>query len=155
MNYVKQFKEASKNKGCFIVFDTETTGLNPEDNDIIEFSAIKFVVGESTAKKADEIDIFIDPGYPIPEEATKLTGITDEDVKGQYTAETAYKTIKDFFGDNPVVAGYNVSFDITFIDALYSKFEKNFVCESLDILKMAREKLPKPISLLTHASTWD
>ena len=63
----------------FVVVDLETTGLDPEKDQIIEIGAIKFVDGVET----DRIDELIDPGLPIPEFITRLTGISDKDVAGK------------------------------------------------------------------------
>ena len=67
----------------FIAFDVEATGLiNPDTDDpvfqpeIIEFGAIKW-----GAKKPSTLSLLIKPSKPIPELITKITSISDSDVK--------------------------------------------------------------------------
>ncbi len=151
---VRAFVDAVQG-GCFYCFDTETTGLSPVDNDIIEFSAIRYAVKDGFVKREDALDVFIDPGYPIPEEITALTGITNDKIAscGVKPMEAA-KRIRDFWGERPFLIGYNsVSFDEGFVKSLYGKTigESFTPALHLDVLKMAREKLPKPHKLCAVA----
>lgn len=57
-----------------MVFDLETTGINPNRDAIIEISAIK-VIGNNAA---EEFSTLVNPGRPIPKGATAVNGITDE-----------------------------------------------------------------------------
>lgn len=127
-----------------IVFDTETTGFSPVDNDIIEFSAIKYAVKEGKFLKVDELDLFINPGYPIPQEITDITGITDAKVKDAPYSLDAARIIRGYLGENPILAGYNsVQFDQAFLNALYRRAFDEFFRPSahLDIFMMAKEKV--------------
>ena len=58
----------------YVVFDLETTGINPVSDDIIEISALKVVNG----KIVEEFSSLINPGRPIPYQATKVNHITDK-----------------------------------------------------------------------------
>lgn len=68
-----------------VILDTETTG--PEhNNDLLQLSMIKisFHAPTGTILSIDgEFNQFNDPGYPVPEEITSLTGITTEMVRGK------------------------------------------------------------------------
>ncbi len=147
---VSQFKNLVKGNK-FIVFDTETTGLDRVSDRIIEFSAVEVSVSENGGFGiTNEIDIFIDPKMQLPEEIVKITGITDEIISEKGIDESdAFVKIREFFGENPIILGYNVSFDIRFMDALYKRNESIFTYEfSLDAFKLAKEKLPKPHKLI-------
>ncbi len=154
-NEVIAFKETVKGTH-FFVFDTETTGLSALNDDVIEFSAVKVnVSSDGDYEVSDKFDIYINPGCPIPEIITELTGITQEKIDADGVApQEAAKQIKDFLGDNPIVMGYNsISFDTGFVNALLVKNG----CGSfsprmhLDVLKMAREKVEKPHKLINMA----
>ena len=150
---VLSFKGSAK-KGEFFVYDTETTGLSPEDADIIEIAALKVAVKDGDTQIIDSIDIYINVGYPIPDVITNITGITDEELKAKGLApEEAAKKVADFFGDNPLVVGYNsVSFDTAFVSKLLGTIGKEFKpSQQLDVLVMSREKTPKPHKLADMA----
>ena len=140
---VLAFKELVKG-GVFFCFDTETTGLSPVDDDIIEFSAVRYEDRDGQYIETDALDIFINPGRSIPEEITRITGITNQQIaKEGVSPEEAARRIYEFMGDAPVVIGYNsLSFDQNFMNSLYrktlgSEFKPSF---HLDVIKMAREK---------------
>ena len=68
---------------CRIVaFDTETTGLRPFDGDrIIEFGAVEiFVDAQLQVSRVRPHQFLINPEMSIPREASRVSGITDEDV---------------------------------------------------------------------------
>ncbi len=141
---VVKWMNASKKEGIFYVFDTETTGLSPKDCDIIEFSALKV---DTKGQIKDELDLFINPGYEIPEKITEITGITQEkiDRDGISPVEAADRVLR-FWGEHPVIVGYNsVTFDQLFVSEFYRK-TKGFLfspAAHLDICRMAKEKYPE------------
>ena len=63
----------------YVVFDIETSGLNPHKDKIIEIGAIKYI----NNKKVDEFSYLIDPEINLTNIITIVTGLTDEDLKGQ------------------------------------------------------------------------
>ena len=152
---VMSFKEKIKGKE-FFCFDTETTGLKADENDIIEFSAIKVKTElDGSFTVLDEVDIFINPGYLLPPVITDITGITDEKLASAgIDPVNAAMRIHDFLGGEPILIGYNsISFDTAFMNSLYRKtlgipFEYS---AQLDVLTMAKEKTPKPHKLIDMA----
>lgn len=60
--------------GNYVVFDLETTGISTSRDDIIEISAIRVNDHERT----ETFSRLVNPGRPIPPEATRINGITDE-----------------------------------------------------------------------------
>ena len=142
-----EWQHAAQKTGSFFVFDTETTGIPGKDPivDIIEFSAIKVAVNSTGMDIVDSLDLYIDLGYPVPEIITKLTGITQEKVDTDGVSQMeAYDIIHNFWGDRPVLCGYNsISFDEPLVNELYHKtIGSSFWCEAhLDVLRMAKEKI--------------
>ena len=63
----------------YVVFDIETSGLNPKKDKIIEIGAIKY----KDNKKIDEFSYLIDPEIKLNQIITDVTGITDDDLKGK------------------------------------------------------------------------
>lgn len=123
----------------YIVLDLETTGLEPQFDNIIEFAALKVRGGavvdtfQTLIKPYDEIDDFI----------TELTGITNEMLSSAPMPETVFPRIKSFVGDD-IVVGHNVNFDINF---LYDWFEtilkEPFTNNYIDTMRISRKVFPE------------
>ena len=94
----------------YISLDLETTGLEPGQDAIIEIGALRFD-GE---RIVDEFSSFVNPGRKIPHFITKLTGITDDDVKYAPGVHLITSKLADFVGRD-VVIGHNVGFDLSFL----------------------------------------
>ena len=124
--------------GGFVVFDIETTGLNPSKDGITQIGAVKVENG----KIAAHFSTFVDPGMPIPEHITKLTGITDAMVADAPGISQAVGDFLDFAAGLPVVA-HNASFDTGFIryHARQSGMELNNVI--VDTLQLSRKLFPE------------
>ena len=91
-----------------VVFDIESTGLKVVVDRIIEISLIK-IHPEGTK---DERTYLINPGIPIPEEATNIHGISDDDVKDKSTFKDIGHDLFNYLS-NCDLAGYNSNkFDI-------------------------------------------
>ena len=95
----------------FISFDLETTGLNPDKDKITEIAACRFINGEFT----EEFTTLINPGIPIPENITALTGITNKMVEDAPSINDALPDFMKFIGSTPLVA-QNINFDYNFIN---------------------------------------
>ena len=83
-------------------FDIEATGVNVGSDRIVELSVIKLSPGDLEEVKTWRIN----PGVPIPLEASLVHGIYDEDVKAEPLFKTAAPEIAAFIGDSDL-AGYN------------------------------------------------
>lgn len=144
-------------KGRHIIFyDVETTGLKSKTSKILSLSAIKYKYEDNLFKEIDRLDVFINPCLPIPEEASKVNGITNEKVKDEMDEwDTHEKIIRPFFGDNPILAGYNIlKFDDLFMQLLWLRscgVELKPEAE-LDILRMVQEKMNLKSSTLENAA---
>lgn len=100
----------------FIALDTETTGLQAHSNRIIEIAAIRYQNGV----EVDRFEQLIHPGRGIPEEITRLTGISDDDVIDAPTFRDCMTEFLHFLGNSPIV-GYNVNFDIGFLESEFKR----------------------------------
>lgn len=91
-----------------IFFDLETTGINVAVDRIVELSYLKIDLSGNELSRT----IRVNPGIPIPKQASEIHGITDEDVKDSPTFNEIAKTIVHEF-EGCDLAGYNsVRFDI-------------------------------------------
>ncbi|GAA2741768.1 MULTISPECIES: exonuclease domain-containing protein [Kitasatospora] len=105
-------------KGPLVGFDLETTGTDPEESRIVTAALVETVGGrlESTA------NWLLDPGVPIPAEATAIHGIGDAYARerGRPAAEAVEEIARTLCGQlalgRPVVA-FNAAFDLSLLDA--------------------------------------
>ncbi len=105
----------------FVVVDLETTGLDPQNDTIIEIGAILYRDGE----EAETFESLINPGRPIPEFITRLTGIRDEDVRDKPTIEEVFADLENFLAHKTFV-GHQVNFDASFIEYQFRKRHDDF-----------------------------
>lgn len=122
----------------YVIFDVETTGLSAIYDKVIELSAVKMKDGNVL----ERFDEFIDPGFPLSEQTTQLTSITDEMVHGSKSEEEVFKMFKDFC-DGCIIAGHNVSFDMGFMNTGYRRHGMKEITEPvIDTLPLARFLYP-------------
>lgn len=101
----------------FVVVDVETTGLDPHSDRIIEVGAIRMDRAGLSHRETESFSALVKIDQPIPEEAVKIHGITDQMLKDSgIQIDQALSKIKEMVGDLPVVA-YNATFDQSFINA--------------------------------------
>lgn len=124
----------------YVVFDLETTGMNPVSDDIIEISALK-VVNRNIVEK---FSMLINPGRPIPYQATRVNHITDDMVKDAPDIAWGIGNFLDFIG-NHVLVGHNIhNFDLNFVyDAVLHLYGKEFQNDYIDTLIMSKKCLPQ------------
>ena len=120
-----------------IYYDTETTGVRPDKDRIIEIAAFDPVQDRT-------FESLINPGCPIPPEASAIHKITDDMVKDAPTFEEVAKEFSAFCTDEVVlIAHNNDSFDKPFIE---NEFRRNNVpipnWPYIDTLKFSRKYRP-------------
>ncbi len=104
-------------KRPIIFFDLETTGLNITSDRIVEISIIKVYPDGHEEEKTRRLN----PGMPIPAEATAVHHITDDDVKNEPHFKQIAKSLASMF-ENCDIAGFNSNrFDIPMLDEEFRK----------------------------------
>ena len=118
----------------FVALDIETTGLSAVNNKITEIGAVKVKDGTIVG----EFKTLVNPGVPIPYHITKITGITDDMVKGAPSIASVLPKFLIFAGNIPIVA-HNASFDMGFMkhnaQVIGLSFDNTVVCT----LKLCRQ----------------
>lgn len=113
--------------------DVETTGLDPIKDKVIEFGGIPFYYDGNGVIHGLGAPIggFRDPGMPIPKLVTKLTGITDEMVKGQ-NFDTV--PLENELASTGLVIAHNASFDRPMCEHMLPAFEaKPWACSMKEV----------------------
>jgi DNA polymerase III epsilon subunit-like protein len=103
----------------FLVFDTETTGIpkHPNAQMKVQPRAIEFgaVLCDEEGNVIREFETLFNPGEHLEEIITKITGLTDDDLKDAPTFEHELDIIKRLFAEADVMVAHNLPFDFTII----------------------------------------
>jgi DNA polymerase-3 subunit epsilon len=122
-----------------IVLDTETTGLNPSKDRIIEIACLEMVGYDLTG---NEFHYYLNPNQRMSKEASEITGISDEFLIDKPDFCTIAQELLNFLSDSTIVA-HNASFDkdmlnSEFIRCGFSPLNNPII----DTLQMARKIFP-------------
>ena len=122
----------------FVVFDTETTGLAPSRDRIIELAAVKFKDG----LPIETFHTYVNPEREIPEKASSINHIYDKDVADAPVIGSVIESFDTFVGDNILVA-HNLDFDLKFIYYSGSNILNQKIC-LIDTFEQAKRLLKSP-----------
>ncbi len=125
-----------------IVFDTETTGLSPENGDrLVEIGAVELINHIPTGKTYHQ---YINPERSVPEEVVAVHGLTEEFLKDFPVFADVAQDFVDFVGDDGILVAHNASFDIKFVNFELKKLGKpEYEWDRVvDTLEIARQKFP-------------
>ena len=117
----------------YVIFDLETTGFSPSQDQIIEIGAVKVSAGEIK----ERFSVFVDPERPIPLRITELTSIDDAMVAGADPIEKVLPEFLDFCRGCVMVA-HNAEFDMSFVEDKAEKMGIPTDFTVLDTVQMAR-----------------
>lgn len=138
--------------GHYTVVDTETTGLDPQTDRLIEIAAIRVRAGKEVAR----FETLVKPGRKLSKAIVDLTGITDGELTNAPEPQDALQHFMDFLRDDIIVA-HNANFDVNFLyDSMQrcdmKPLENNFV----DTMRLARYICPNlnNYKLATLAKTY-
>lgn len=115
---VQRMQNHPEDLGLGVVIDVETTGLNRHQDCIIELGIRKFRFQKSNGhflEIGESFNGFQNPGVPLSREIIKLTGITDEFLKGK---SIDWQHVEQWMGTPDVVIAHNASFDRPFVDRM-------------------------------------
>lgn len=125
-----------------IVFDTETTGMDPAEGDrIVEIGCIELEGHIATGRT---LHLYINPERDVPPEAVAVHGITKEFLKDKPTFGEVVGDFLDFIGEDAKLIAHNAEFDMKFINAELKKFGFPSINQKrvIDTLAIARAKFP-------------
>ena len=125
-------------RGNMVVFDLETTGFSSENDQIIEFGAVKVLDG----KIVERYSSFVKPTIAIPPHITELTSITDEMVQDAPGIEVVLPEFLKYAKDCVLVA-HNASFDYGFIRNKGKKLGLDVTFTVIDTMNTGRLLFPK------------
>ena len=119
----------------FIAIDLETSGLNPQEDKIIEISAYKF----SKGKPVKSFTKLINPRIKLNRTVHQITGITNEMLLNEPLFEDVIDDFIAFIGNLPIV-GHSIMFDLAFfknnINNYDEVFSRRMVCDTFYLSKV-------------------
>src|SRR3954465_4777799 len=132
-----------------IIFDTETTGLDPYQGDrLVEIGCVELVNGFPSGKT---FHAYINPERDVPDQAFAVHGLSGEFLKDKPCFADICEEFLAFVGDAPLVA-HNAMFDLGFINAELERCKKALVQRDrlVDTLMLARRRYPAGPNSLDH-----
>jgi DNA polymerase III subunit epsilon len=124
-----------------IVFDTETTGLNPGGGDrIVEIGCVEVYNRIETGR---HFHAYFNPDRPMPTEAEFIHGLTSVFLSDKPRFDELAGELLEFIGDSPLVA-HNASFDFGFLNFELERCGRPIVAMNrmIDTLALARTRHP-------------
>ena len=123
----------------YCIIDLETTGLDPEYSEIIEFASIRV----RNNRIVDTFSRLVKPKEEIDDFVQRLTGITNEMVADAESVETVLPEFLNFISED-IVIGHNVNFDINFIYDGFMELKKTpFSSDFVDTMRVSRYVIPE------------
>lgn len=138
-----------------VVFDCETTGLDPINHQIIELACCRFLLDHDHYVLQEQYDRLVKAKDPLPSNIVDLTGITDEMLARNGLDE---RIVATYFYDNFIAnssnkklyIAYNAPFDIHFVGQLLRRNGLAFLNNShfLDVLTIFKDRASYPHKLV-------
>ena len=129
-----------------VVFDTETSGLSPDNGEILELGAVVLTrpEGEERFTEQEDISVLIKNDNPIPWNITQINHIDDKMCeKDGISKKEFYELLTTIFGHkDTLIIAYNTPFDMKFIKAFMKKMNNEYVVnnDTLDLLEIAKDR---------------
>ena len=135
---IEDWLQMYKSGAVFTAFDTETTGLTPEEEKILEIGAISF---DKLGIRA-RYNVLLNPQKKILPEITRVNGIDDSMVSGKLLFADNVKHFLNFIGSSVLIA-HNAPFDLSFVNTELSRINMPpLQNETIDTLKLSKDTLP-------------
>ena len=133
--------------GEYIVFDTETTGLDPKKDEILSIGAVK--IKDNKILKSQTFEVFLQNSKEISSKSIKIHGIRPFDLKDAKTTKEGIVEFLNFVGSRPLV-GYYLEFDVSMVN----KYTKEMLGITLPnkMIEVSEIYFDKTISLIPQGN---
>lgn len=142
--YLAEFVKAYE-QGDIVVFDTETTGLNVFEDDVVQIAAIKVRQG----RVVDELNLFIETNCEIPQKLGDVDNpLVEEYARHEHCShQNALQQFVDFAKDSAIL-GHNATYDYQIMEHNMRRYAPQYSMQQtwphyFDSLKMARLLRPR------------
>lgn len=126
--------------------DTETSGLSPDNGEILELGAVVLTrpEGEERFTEQEDISVLIKNDNPIPWNITQINHIDDDMCeKDGISKKEFYDLLTTIFGHkDTLIVAYNTPFDMKFVKAFIKEMNPEYEVnnDTLDLLEIARDR---------------
>ncbi|MFN3720207.1 MAG: exonuclease domain-containing protein [Rhizobium rhizophilum] len=128
--HYEKISDARLDALTYVVFDTETTGLLPEQGDeIVQIAAVRIVNGKRV--KNEIFNLLVNPGRPIPPSSSAIHGVTDAMVADAISVQEAVRQFHRF-AEGAVLVAHNAPFDMEFLSRRERELGLRFLNPILD-----------------------
>ena len=144
-----------------VLLDTETTGIEHRQDEIIELAALRAVPSEGQTETAEELDLLIrlSPGRTIPPFIQNLTGITDSMLQAEGVskrdAAAAFSAL--LVHPNTLLVAYNAQFDLCFLYYCLARQKQANILQGvklLDAMTVYKDRHDYPHKLCNAIETY-
>ena len=148
-----RFAEMFQKYDRLVLFDTETTGLLFNRDEIIEFAAVVVepVNGVPTVVREYDELVSLSPGGFVPPKIEQLTGITTQDIRERGLPKTRVcRDIAEMIQGNTLLLAYNAHFDLSFLFYMLLRDGDPAILkgkDKLDLLTVYKDRRPFPHKL--------
>lgn len=136
-----------------VVLDTETTGLDPAGDRIVQIGAVRIAAGKIDGE--DVFDRLVNPAIPIPPASTEIHNISDADVSTAEDFPTAMPALAEWVGTSLVV-GYSIGFDLAVLKSEHQRhglaWHRPRSLDVRDLIEIVAPDLPE--ASLELAADW-
>jgi DNA polymerase-3 subunit epsilon len=125
-----------------IVFDTETTGLDPHKGDrVVEIGCVELY---NTIPTGQTFHVYLDPERDMPDEAFRVHGLSREFLTGKPLFAAVVEDFLGFIGEDSRLIAHNAEFDMRFINAELERVGRPKIQADriIDTLVLARRRHP-------------
>ncbi|QOY55901.1 3'-5' exonuclease [Candidatus Sulfurimonas marisnigri] len=99
--------------GEYVVFDTETTGLNPKVDEILSIGAVK--IKDNKILTSETFEVYVKNSKAISSKSIEIHGIRPCDLENAKNSKDAVRDFLEFIGSRPLI-GYYLEFDVSMIN---------------------------------------
>ncbi len=126
--------------GRFVALDTETTGLDPKNDRVIEIGGVELIDGKITGRT---YHTYINPDRAVPREAFQVHGLSRQFLLNFPRFQEVASGFVDFLGDARLVI-HNAPFDVGFLDEELARIGRPGIAHERvhDTIPMVKEKFP-------------
>jgi DNA polymerase-3 subunit epsilon len=125
-----------------IVFDTETTGLDPHDGHrVVEIGCVEVV---NLIPTGQTFHVYINPERDMPEEAFRVHGLSADFLATHPRFAEVADALFAFVGDDAKLVAHNAGFDFAFLNAELKRAGRPLLTQEriIDTLALARRRHP-------------